>query len=237
MLSADGRVVMVSGASGGIGNAIAQCLHDKGYSLSLGARNLGKLGGWVGAGDQARLMTHTYEATDAANNAAWVDATVARFGRIDGLVNAAGMGGMANLEDDDEDAFDALWSVNAKAPMRMIRLTLPHLRASGSGRIINVSSLSGKRVTNDGTAYALSKFALMAVNHAARRAGWDDGVRSTAVCPGWVNTDMAANAQGISRGDMIQPEDLADLVETAIALPNNAAVAELLVSCSLGDLF
>ena len=237
MLSADGRVVMVSGASGGIGNAIAQCLYDKGYSLSLGARNLGKLGDWTSAGDQARVMIHAYEATDKANNAAWVDATVARFGRVDGLVNAAGMGGMANLEDDDEDAFDALWSVNAKAPMRMIRLTLPHLRASGSGRIINVSSLSGKRVTNDGTAYALSKFALMAVNHAARRAGWDDGVRSTAVCPGWVNTDMAANAQGISRGDMIQPEDLADLVETAIALPNNAAVAELLVSCSLGDLF
>ena len=144
---------------------------------------------------------------------------------------------MANLEDEDESVFDALWNVNAKAPMRMIRLTLPHLRASGSGRIVNVSSLSGKRVVNDGTGYAMSKFALMAVNHAARRAGWEDGVRVTALCPGWVNTDMAGNAQGISRDAMIQPDDLAELVDTVIALPNNAAIAELLVSCSLGDLF
>ena len=121
--------------------------------------------------------------------------------------------------------------------MRMIRLSLPHLRACGSGRIINISSLSGKRVTNDGTGYALSKFALMAVNHASRRAAWEEGVRSTAVCPGWVNTDMAGNAVGITREEMIQPEDLAELVETAIAMPNNMAVAELLVSCSLGDLF
>ncbi len=237
MLPAAGRVVMVSGASGGIGNAIAQCLHNKGYSVSLGARNVDKIGPWIGEGDQDRLMSHVYEATDREGNQAWVDATVERFGRIDGLVNAAGMGGMANLEDEDEDVFDDLWQVNTKGPMRMIRLTLPHLRASGSGRIVLVSSLSGKRVTNDGTGYALSKFALMAVNHAARRAGWEDGVRSTAVCPGWVNTAMAKNAVGIEREDMIQPDDLAELVETAIALPNGAAVAELLVSCSLGDLF
>ena len=237
MLAADGRVIMVTGASGGIGNAIAQCLHDKGYSLSLGARDTAKLGGWVGEGDQSRLISHAHQATDAANNSAWVDATVARFGRIDGLVNAAGMGGMVNLEDDNDETYDALWAVNTKGPMRMFRLSLPHLRACGSGRIINISSLSGKRVTNDGTGYALSKFALMAVNHASRRAAWEEGVRSTAVCPGWVNTDMAGNAVGITREEMIQPEDLAELVETAIAMPNNMAVAELLVSCSLGDLF
>lgn len=237
MLSPEGRVIMVAGASGGIGDAIARCLHDKGYSVSLGARTLGKLGDWVQAGDADRIMTHVYEATDAANNEEWVNATVERFGRIDGLVNSAGMGGMVNLEDDDDETFDALWAVNAKGPMRMIRLTLPHLRKCGSGRIINVSSLSGKRVTNDGTGYALSKFALQAVTHATRRAGWEDGVRATALCPSWVNTDMAARAEGISREDMIQPEDLAEMAASVIALPNGAAIAELLVNCSLGDMF
>lgn len=237
MLSKNGRVVMVCGASGGIGRAIAQNLYAKGYDLSLGARNLKKLEELVADWDKARVLSHPYEATDAANNEAWVAATVARYGRIDALVNSAGMGGNINMADADESAYDALWAVNAKGPLRMIRLTLAHLRASGSGRIVNVSSLSGKRVVNDGTGYAMSKFALMAVNHAARRAGWEDGVRSTALCPGWVNTDMAASAVGISRDDMIQPDDLAELVDTVISLPNNAAVAEMLVSCSLGDTF
>lgn len=237
MLSPEGRVIMVAGASGGIGGAIAKCLYDKGYSVSLGARNLEKLGAWSQSDDGNRLMSHVYEATDASNNADWVNETVEKFGRIDGIVNSAGVGGMVNLEDDDEETFDALWHVNAKAPMRMIRLTLPHLRKCGSGRIINVSSLSGKRVTNDGTGYALSKFALMAVTHATRRAGWEDGVRATALCPSWVNTDMAARAEGISREDMIQPEDLAEMAATVIALPNGAAIAELLVNCTLGDLF
>jgi NADP-dependent 3-hydroxy acid dehydrogenase YdfG len=237
MLSADGRVVMVAGASGGIGRAIAGSLGAKGYSLSLGARDMTKLAEVASELDGGRTLTQAYEATDPANNVAWVEATLARFGRIDALVNAAGRGGQVNLEDDDEEVFDALWAVNAKAPMRMIRLTLPHLRASGSGRIVNVSSLSGKRVINDGTGYAMSKFALMAVSHAARRAGWDDGVRVTALCPGWVNTDMAASAEGITRDAMIQPDDLAELVATVIALPNGAAIAEMLVSCSLGDLF
>jgi NAD(P)-dependent dehydrogenase (short-subunit alcohol dehydrogenase family) len=198
---------------------------------------MAKLGAWVKDGDSARILTHNYEATDPENNADWVNATVSKYGRIDGLINSAGMGGMVNLEDDNDETYDALWAVNVKAPMRMIRLALPHLRECGSGRIVNVSSLSGKRVTNDGTGYALSKFALMAVTHATRRAGWNDGVRATALCPGWVNTDMAARAEGITREDMIQPEDLAEMAATVIALPNGAAIAELLVSCSLGDLF
>jgi len=237
MLSPDGRVIMIAGASGGISRGIATCLYNKGYTLSLGARDKGKLEGMITDWDASRVMTHSYEATDPENNAAWVLATVDQYGRIDGLVNGAGMGGMVNLEDDNEEVFDALWAVNTKGPMRMIRLALPHLRASGNGRIINVSSLSGKRVTNDGTGYALSKFALMAVTHATRRAGWEDGVRTTALCPSWVNTDMAARAEGITREEMIQPEDLAELAATVIALPNNAVIAELLVNCSLGDLF
>ena len=231
MLAPQGRVVMVSGANRGIGLAIAQCLHGKGYSLSLGARDVAALD--TATADMAgeRLMTHAYDATDGANNAAWVAATMERFGRIDGLVNNAGISDSANIEDDDEDAFDAMWAVNAKGPMRMIRLALPHLRASGSGRIVNVASLSGKRVANDGTGYAMSKFALMAVGHGARRAAWADGVRVTALCPGYVATDMTVKSTAVPRDEMIQPGDLAELAALAIALPNTAAVAEMLVSC------
>jgi NADP-dependent 3-hydroxy acid dehydrogenase YdfG len=230
MLDPQGRVVMISGANRGIGLAIAQCLHDKGYSLSLGARDTSSIG-LAGAKADDRVMTHAYDATDAANNAAWVEATTEHFGRIDGLVNNAGTGGNANIEDPDEDVFDTMWAINTKAPMRMIRLALPHLRACGSGRVINVVSLSGKRVANDGTGYAMSKFGLMAVGHAARRAAWKDGVRVTALCPGYVATDMTAGRTDPSPEEMIQPEDLAELAAVALALPNTAAMAEMLVSC------
>ncbi|MCK0104435.1 SDR family NAD(P)-dependent oxidoreductase [Pseudohalocynthiibacter sp. F2068] len=235
MMQPKNRVIMISGANRGIGWATTLNLYEKGYSLSLGARNEGQLRKVTADLDPNRIMTHSYDAVDSGSGKAWVASTADHFGRIDGLVNNAGMGGSVNLEDDDDDAFREIFEVNAMGPMRMIRFALPYLRAAGNGRIVNVASLSGKRVINDGTGYAMSKFALMAVSHAARRAAWDDGVRVTAVCPGWVNTDLAANAGQLPREEMIQAEDLAELVATAIALPNNAHVAELLISCSLGE--
>ena len=232
MLAPEGRVIMISGANRGIGHAIALCLLNKGYSLSLGARDAAAI---VIDGDA--VMSHRYDATDAASNEAWVAATVARFGRIDGLVNNAGVALDAAIEDADETAYDRMWEINVKGPLRMTRLALPHLRACGSGRIVNIASLSGKRILNDGAGYAMSKFAVMALSHATRRAGWDDGVRVTAICPGLVATDMTRNWTDVPRGDMIDPADLAELAATALALPNNAVVAELLVNSRYEPMF
>lgn len=232
MLAPEGRVIMISGANRGIGHAIALCLLDKGYSLSLGARDAAAI-----VIDGEAVMSHRYDATDAASNEAWVAATVARFGRIDGLVNNAGVALDAAIEDADETAYDRMWEINVKGPLRMTRLALPHLRACGSGRIVNIASLSGKRILNDGAGYAMSKFAVMALSHATRRAGWDDGVRVTAICPGLVATDMTRNWTDVPRGDMIDPADLAELAATALALPNNAVVAELLVNSRYEPMF
>jgi len=119
--------------------------------------------------------------------------------------------------------------------LNMIKHCLPHLRAAGSGRIVNVASLSGKRVRNDNVAYSMSKFAVMALTHSARRLGWEDGVRATAICPSFTATDLVADVTKVTRHEMIDPADLAVLAETALALPNTAAVAELLVNCRLED--
>ena len=83
----------------------------------------------------------------------------------------------------------------------------------------------------------MSKFALVALTHSVRRLGWDDGVRATAICPSFVATDMTEGVTALPREEMIQPADLAELVATALALPNNAVVAELLVNCRLEDMF
>ena len=237
MLSPEDRVVMVSGANRGIGLAVARCLHTKGYRLSLGACDVAKLEAALGDLDPSRTITAAFDARDRATCEAWVDRTGSYFGRIDGLVNNAGIALHVGIEDDDEAAYDAMWEVNVKGPLRLIRLALPYLKRSGSGRIVNLSSLSGKRVKNAYAGYAMSKFAVVALTHSVRRLGWDDGVRATAVCPSFVATDMTAEITAVPRGDMIQPADLALLVATALALPNNAVVAELLVNCRLEDMF
>jgi len=83
----------------------------------------------------------------------------------------------------------------------------------------------------------MSKHAVIALNHAVRRAGWDDGIRATAICPGFVNTDMAAGIAHLDPQAMSQPEDLALLIANTIAMPNTASVAEILVNCRHEDLF
>ena len=236
MLSPEGRVVLITGANRGIGQAIARCLHDKGYCLSLGARDLPALEAACEGYDPARLQVQSYDALAPGSDAAWVEAALARFGRIDALVNNAGIVTPARIEDDDA-AFDRLWAVNVKGPLRMIRLCLPALRRAGSGRIVNLASLSGKRVRNDNAGYAMTKFAVMALSHAARRAGWDEGVRVAALCPGFVATDMTADVETVERKDMTQPEDVAELAATLLALPNNASVPEILVNYRMEDMF
>ena len=230
MIDPTGRVILLSGANRGIGLALAQVLYAKGYSLSLGVRNVGSLSATVADMDPARVHTAKYDASDWQSHEAWVRSAVARFGRIDVLVNNAGIGTGMSIRNANEAEIDAMWAVNCKAPLNMIRCALPHLEASGAGRVINVASLSGKRVANDNVGYAMTKFAVMALTHAARRIAWDKGVRATAVCPGFVRTDMTADVTKFPRDQMIDPADLAELVATVIALPNTASVPELLVN-------
>jgi NAD(P)-dependent dehydrogenase (short-subunit alcohol dehydrogenase family) len=226
MLDPAGRVVMVSGAARGIGRAVVERLLASGFRVSAGVRDP------KGLDATDRLLVHRYDAESLPSAEAWVDATLARFGALHGLVNAAGINPKFLVTDEDETALDQLWSVNVKGPLRLSRLALPHLRACGTGRIVNLSSLSGKRVPNPNAGYAMSKFAVVALTHALRREGFEDGVRATALCPGFVETDMTMSAQ-FPRAQMTKPADLAQLAEMLLLLPNTAVIAELLVNCRL----
>jgi NAD(P)-dependent dehydrogenase (short-subunit alcohol dehydrogenase family) len=236
MLSPQGRVALISGANRGIGKAVAETLYADGWSVSLGARDLGSLARMTEGWDPARVHRAVYHAEDWATHRAWVAAAVERFGRIDALVNNAGTHSTATIPDITPDELDRVWAVNAKGPLGLTQAALPHLAASGAGRIVNVASLSGKRIRNDHVAYGMTKFALMALTHATRRMGWPHGIRATAVCPSFVDTDMAAGINKVSAAEMTDPKDLARLVATVMALPNTATVAELLVNCRLEDM-
>lgn len=234
MLTSTNRVVMISGANRGIGKAIAERLYEEGYTLSLGVRRPESLHRVTSHMDPSRVAATRYEATERASAQRWVAATVERFDRIDAIVNNAGVMYSLRLEDYDEDKLDQMWAVNAKGPLRLIRHAFPHLKRSGSGRIINIASLSGKRVASESTgAYAMTKFAVSALTQMVRYAGWDYGIRATAICPGYVATDMTADVASIAREDMIEPLAVAHLVCMVLALPNPASVVEVPINCRL----
>jgi len=235
LLPAD-RVVMISGASRGIGRAIARRLAGEGYRVSLGVRDPAR---FDAAGfDPDRLLVHGFDAMDPASAPAWVAATAERFGRIDALINNAGVLRVVDFETGDEVALDEVWAVNVKAPFRLIRHALPHLAEAGNGRIINIASTDGKRYRPGvSVAYTMSKHAVMALTQAAKFAGWERGVRATALCPGAVDTDLIAGIPGVTpRQDRIAPETIAETVAFLLRLPNSSSVAELVMNTRLETL-
>ena len=225
------RVVMISGASRGIGLAIARRLAGEGYRLSLGVRDPARVTGF----DPERTLVQRFDALDAASAEAWVAATMARFGRIDALINNAGILRQLDFANGDEAVLDDIWAVNVKAPFRLIRQALPHLAAAGNGRIINIASTDGKRYRPGvSVAYTMSKHAVVALTHAARFAGWEQGVRATALCPGAVDTDLIAGIPGVTpRQDRIAPDTIAETVSFLLRLPGSSSVAELVMNTRL----
>jgi NAD(P)-dependent dehydrogenase (short-subunit alcohol dehydrogenase family) len=233
MLTPADRVVMISGASRGIGLAIARRLAGEGYRLSLGVRDPRR---FAAAGfDPDRILVHRFDAIEPESAADWVAATAARFGRIDALINNAGILRAIDFETGDEAVLDEVWAVNVKAPFRLIRHALPHLAEAGNGRIINIASTDGKRYRPGvSIGYTMSKHAVMALTQAAKFAGWERGVRATALCPGAVDTDLIAGIPGVTpRQDRIAPETLAETVSFLLRLPNSSSVAELVMNTRL----
>ncbi|MDH3637397.1 MAG: SDR family NAD(P)-dependent oxidoreductase [Gammaproteobacteria bacterium] len=227
---------MISGANRGIGRAIAERLMRDGYTLSLGARDPETLAVLNGVQDD-KVLHHEFDARapDAATR--WVDATRERFGRIDALVNNAGVVHPFDVEAQDETPLDEMWEVNVKGPLRLVRAAYTELQRCGSGRVINIVSLSGKRVKSAAIGgYAMSKHAAAAFNHALRHAGWEHGIRATSICPGFVATDMTAKVTSVPPEEMIQPEAVAHMVSSLLVMPNSASVSELPINCVLEPL-
>jgi NAD(P)-dependent dehydrogenase (short-subunit alcohol dehydrogenase family) len=227
---------MVSGASRGLGAAIARRLHADGFRLSLGVRDPARTRARLDLGPDARVLVERFDATEPASAGRWVDATLARFGRLDGLVNNAGILRQVTFDEGTEEVLDELWQVNVKGPFRLLRLTLPHLRASGHGRVVNVASTDAKRYRDPSVSigYAMAKHALLALSHAAKFAGWNHGVRVTALCPGAIDTELLAGVPGVTPGpNRLAPATVAAIVSLLFRLPDTATISELVVNTRL----
>ena len=237
------RTVLISGATRGIGRAIAERLLAQGHRLSLGVRRPDALLGTaldpaqVGLDPSGlpRIQLHPYEASDPAAAQTWVEAAVAHFGSFDTVVHSAAVFSRVPLLFDEaqQAEIDQLWQVNVMGPRWLTRAAWPQLAAHGQGRLVVLVSMSGKRSKGRLAGYTTSKFALMGLCQTMRNEGWDQGIRVTAICPSWVNTDMAAAVQAMPAEAMTQPGDIAALTSQLLQLPNSCVPFELAVSCNL----
>ncbi|MBM1816012.1 SDR family NAD(P)-dependent oxidoreductase [Pseudosulfitobacter pseudonitzschiae] len=230
------RTALISGANRGIGAAVAKRLFDAGWAVSLGMR-VPEMPGWADTAPE-RVHLFAYEATQADAGTAWAAEVTDRFGRIDAVVANAGIMVPQTIVDVTDDEMTQLLEINVQAPRRLAAACWDALGAAGKGRVILLGSLSGKRVKSAKSgSYSVSKFAVIGMAHALRHAGFDKGIRATAVCPGFVATDMAMAITDRAADAMTQPDDLARVIEMLIDLPNEASVAEFCVNCQLEESF
>lgn len=200
MLNLENKVVIVTGAARGIGKAVCEALVEAGCFvvatdvleevLMTTARDLGN-----------KVSAHVHDVSDESQWQSIVDSTLAKHGRIDGLVNNAGILLFATLETTDPEKFKRLLEVNVMGTLLGLQAVIPAMKAAGSGAIVNVSSSSALLPNNATGAYAASKFAVRGLTRTAALELGPHGVRVNSVHPGGVNTPMT-NPQGL-RGDAL----------------------------------
>ncbi len=194
-------VVVITGASAGIGRATAVRFASEGAALVLAARSQERLQRLAERLEQRFAVETLAVPCDVRQREqvdALVEAAIARFGRIDVLVNNAGYGLYGRIEDTPEAAFRDVLETNVLGVHHAIRAVLPHMRRQGAGHIVNVGSVVGKRSWPYHGAYAASKFALTGLTQALRGELAGSGVSATLVLPASTDTEFFANAPSYS---------------------------------------
>ena len=232
------RKILISGANRGIGKAISLRLLKEGHSLSLGIRNKEDLINTEldpKINNPESFLVHSYDANDIKTSKKWVEKTVKTFKNIDTIIHCAGIFKRTNLLFNDNEMKDIedLWKVNVMGPWILTKHAWKYLSLSNSGRIIVLVSMSGKRSKSNLASYSMSKFALMSLCQTMRNEGWEKGIRVTAICPGWVNTDMAKEINHFPKKDMTQSDDIARICSNLLDLPNSSVPFEIALNCQL----
>ena len=206
------RAVVLTGASSGIGLATAQELAARGHALVLAARRAETLQALARALDPSgsRVIAVPTDVTDDASRRALIATAHEHFGRLDVLINNAGVTVEKGWWWDDPDPLRVL-RVNLEAPIELTRLVLPEMRARGSGHIVNIGSVAGRAATNG--MYSASKFGLRGFSHGLRRELLGTGVQVSLIAPGFVRSEMTAQARLPMPGPEVVARAVADVLE------------------------
>jgi NAD(P)-dependent dehydrogenase (short-subunit alcohol dehydrogenase family) len=221
---------LVTGGSSGIGLAIARMLRDEGHTLTLAARRLERL---EAARDELGCAIVQADVSREEDCARVVAEHVLQHGGLDVLVNSAGVGIAGLVGDTQTKHWDLQQSINLRGAFLVTREALPHLRAT-KGYVVNLASLAGTLPAPGLAVYGASKAALIALSRSLDREEAENGVRVTALCPGFVDTPMAAWS-GIPGPKMIRAEDCAELVRALLQLSPFARVPVVVIERAGGD--
>ncbi len=232
-----GKVVVITGASSGLGEAAAKRLAASGAKLVLGARRLERLqalAGEIGLAPDAVVKT---DVADKAQVEALVERAVAVHGRIDVLINNAGLMPQSLLESRRVEDWDRMIDVNIKGVLYGIAAALPHMTKQKSGHIINVSSVAGHKVRPGSTVYAATKTAVRVISEGLRQEVKPYNIRTTIISPGAVATelpdsvtdpDTAARIKAFYAANAISADSFASIVEFAMSQPDDVDINEIL---------
>lgn len=233
------KVVVITGASSGLGEATARHLATRGASVVLGARRGDRIEALAGELTAAghRAVGVVTDVTDRGQVKNLVDGAVAAFGRIDVMLNNAGLMPLAPLERLKVDEWDRMIDVNLKGVLYGIAAALPHMQAQKSGHIINVSSVYGHVVDPGATVYCATKHAVRALSEGLRKEVKPYNIRTTIISPGAVATELLEHIgekdiqqdtrEFVSR-IAIGPETFARAVAFSINEPDDVDINEIL---------
>ena len=231
------KAALITGGSSGIGLAVARALGEDGYGVTIAARRPDKLERAAAelreAGiDVLHLAANVVEEDDIRR---MVEAHRERFGRLDLLMNNAGLGIGGLIEAAETKKLDMQLDVNLRAVYLTTRDAIPLLKETaarnGGAMIVNTASIAGKQPQGWLAAYSATKAAVIALTEATGKELAHDGVRCTAICPAFVDTPMTdwARSQGVPGEEMIRPEDIAEIVRCLLRLSPAAIVPEVMI--------
>jgi NADP-dependent 3-hydroxy acid dehydrogenase YdfG len=217
----EGKVALVTGASGGIGGAVARGLHAAGASLGLLSRSGDDLG-------LERALGLVCDVRDRTAVGVAADQVVERFGRLDVVVANAGVGAYGSFVELDPERLEAMIDVNLKGTLYTAAATVPHLIAAGEGDFVSLASVAGLRAFPGEAVYNASKFGQIGFTRALDHELRERGVRATCICPGGVKTGFAIGT-GRDEGDpeledMLTADEVADVVLFTLTRPRRMRI-------------
>jgi NADP-dependent 3-hydroxy acid dehydrogenase YdfG len=235
----EGKVVVITGASSGLGEATARYLSARGATVVLGARRVERLQELAkeltAAGGKAVAMETDVTKPDQVQRL--VDAAVKNYGRIDVIINNAGLMPQSRLELRKIDEWDRMIDVNIKGVLYGIAAALPYMQKQKSGHIINVSSVAGHKVRPGGVVYSATKTAVRVLSEGLRQEVKPYNIRTTVISPGAVDTelpntisdpDLAKGIREFYASTAIPPDSFARAVEFAMSQPEDVDINEIL---------
>lgn len=228
------KVVLITGASSGIGAGIARQLVNTGARLALGARRTDRLAA-LARDIGGETLVHPVDVTDRAGVAAFADAARQRFGRVDVIVNNAGVMPLSLMASLKVEEWSRMVDVNIKGVLHGIAAVLPEMTARQSGHIINMASIGALQVSPTAAVYCATKYAVRAISEGLRQE--NDRIRVTCIHPGVVESELADTITDPAAAELmrsyrtirIQPDAIGRAVRFAIEQPEDVDVNEIVV--------